>query len=226
MTVLIGLRCVDGAVLACDSQETRVNYFRFWPKANLIGDRFVTMYAGSPTLGEAFFRRLRARFQSVEKGGLNSVKACQLIEEVLLSLAQEAGKEAVEGRQILIAGVSDDGEVCLWAVDSGEIYVREMRTWECYGSGIDAAEMLMKDLYFPDITVKQAARLLAYVVHAVSEICIDCGGPINVVVVDKSGVKSLTKERVESELDKVRPILDRLRKELPKRVLKGEKIEV
>lgn len=92
MTVLVGLRCVDGAVLACDSQETRVNYFRFWPKVNLIGDRFATMYAGSPTLGEAFFRRLSVRLKSVERGGLDKVRACQLIEEVLLSLAQELGR--------------------------------------------------------------------------------------------------------------------------------------
>ena len=226
MTVLIGLRCVDGAVLACDSQETRVNYFRFWPKANLIGNRFVTMYAGNPTLGEAFFRRLSIKFQSIKRGELNKVKACQLIEEVLLSLAQEAGKPAVEGRQILIAGVTDDGEICLWAVDSGEIYLREMRTWECYGSGIDAAEMLMKDFYFKEITVKQAIPLLAYVIHAVSEICIDCGGPISVVVVSEQGVKQLTLKEVEKALNKVKHTLDKLRKEIPKRVLRGETIEI
>jgi len=226
MTVLVGLRCVDGAVLACDSQETRVNYFRFWPKANLIGNRFVTMYAGNPTLGEAFFRRLSIKFQSVQQGQLNRVKACQLIEEVLLSLAQEAGKAAVEGRQILIAGVTDDSEICLWAVDSGEIYLREMRTWECYGSGIDAAEMLMKDFYFKEIAIKQAIPLLTYVIHAVSEICIDCGGPISVVIVNKQGIKQLTSEEVKKALDKVKPILDRLRKELPKRVLKGEVVKV
>jgi 20S proteasome alpha/beta subunit len=127
---------------------------------------------------------------------------------------------------MLIAGASDDGELCLWAVDSGEVYLHEMRTWECYGSGIDAAEMLMKDLYFPEITVGQAVPLLAYVVHAVSEICIDCGGPIDVVTVDRSGVRRLPREFVEGELGKVRPMLDRLRKELPRRILRGERVEV
>ncbi|MDI6814183.1 MAG: hypothetical protein QMD10_11695, partial [Desulfitobacteriaceae bacterium] len=141
-------------------------------------------------------------------------------------LAQEAGEGAVKERQILIAGVADQGDLCLWAVDSGEIYLREMRTWECYGSGTDAAEMLMKDFYFQGITVQQAVPLLIYVVQAVSEICIDCGGPINVVIIDKSGVRQLPREQVEERLNQVKPLLDRLRKELPKRILRGEEIKV
>jgi 20S proteasome alpha/beta subunit len=48
MTVLVGLRCLDGSVLACDSQETRVNYFRFWPKVNLLDNRFVTLVCWQP----------------------------------------------------------------------------------------------------------------------------------------------------------------------------------
>jgi len=136
-------------------------------------------------------------------------KACQLLEKTLVSLAQEACEEAVKGRQILIAGVADDGDICLWTVDSGEIYLREMRTWECYGSGTDAAEMLMKDFYFPKITVQQAVPLLIYVIQAVSEICIDCGGPINVVIVDESGIKQLSREQVEGRLNRVKPLLRR-----------------
>jgi len=48
MTVLIGLRCKDGAVLACDSQETRTNYFRFWHKVNWVDDNLVVLGAGNP----------------------------------------------------------------------------------------------------------------------------------------------------------------------------------
>ena len=81
----------------------------------------------------------------------------------------------MKGRQILSGGITDTGELCLWAVDQGEIYLREMRSWECYGSGIDAAEMLMKDLYFPEVSINEAIPLLAYVINAVSEICLDCG---------------------------------------------------
>jgi len=226
MTVLVGLRCEDGAVLACDSQETRVNYFRFWPKANLVRDRFVVMYAGNPTLGEAFHRKLTVEFKDIREGELDKIKACEVIERILVSLAREIGKEAVEGRQILIAGLTDDGEICLWAVDNGEVYVREMRTWECYGSGIDAAEMLMKDFYFNGIKVKHAIPLLAYVIHSVSEICIDCGGPISVVVINKGRVRQLTSKQVETALNRVKATLDWLRKELPKQVLKGEIITV
>jgi len=221
MTVLVGLRCKDGAVLACDSQETRANYFRFWGKTNVVGDRFVVMYAGNPTLAEAFSRRLDSRIRNLGNERLDKARACELIEEVLFSMAKEVGEEAVKGRQILIAGVADDG-ICLWAVDSGEIYLREMRTWECYGSGTDAAEMLMKDFYFPQITVQQAIPLLIYVIHAVSEICIDCGGPVNVVVVNDSGIKHLESEQVEEKLRNIKPLLDRLRKELPKQVIKGK----
>ncbi len=94
------------------------------------------------------------------------------------------------------------------------------------GSGTDAAETLMKDFYFPEITVQQAIPLLIYVIQAVSEICIDCGGPINIVTVDKSGVRQLSRKQVEKELSQVKPLLDRLRKELPERILRGEKIKI
>lgn len=223
MTVLIGLRCSDGAVFACDSQETRANYFRFWPKARLLESRFMILSAGNPTIGEAFSRRLsnsiREAMRDRQPGQL---KIAQIIEENLLSLAKEAGEEAVKGRQLLIAGVIDGKDICLWAVDSGEIYLREMRTWECYGSGIDAAEMLMKDFYFSDITTTQAVSLLAYVIHAVSDICIDCGGPITVIVVNEHGIKQLSREEVDASLGKVKPLLDRMRKELPTLALKGQ----
>lgn len=223
MTVLIGLRCTDGAVLACDSQETRANYFRFWPKVNLIGNHFVALYAGNPTIGEAFARRLGMAFrEAAREGQIDRSRASQLIEEAILSLAKEAGEDAVKGRQILMAGVTDAGGICLWAIDSDEIYLREMRTWECYGSGIDAAEMLMKDFHFPEVSTKEAVSLLAYVIHAVSEICLDCGGPTSIVVVTSGGVRQLPPEEVESEVGEVKPLLERLRKELPRRVLKGE----
>jgi hypothetical protein len=157
---------------------------------------------------------------------IDRVRASQLIEEVILALAKEAGEDAVRGRQILIAGTTEDrGELCLWAVDQDEIYLREMRTWECYASGIDAAEMLMKDFHFPQVSAKEAVPLLAYVITAVSEICLDCGGPTDVVVVDSQGVRQLPHKEVESALNKVRPVLDKMRKELPKRVLKGELAE-
>jgi 20S proteasome alpha/beta subunit len=226
MTVLIGLRCKDGAVFACDSQESRANYFRYWPKTGLFENQFVILYAGNPTIGEAFFRRLSGGLRALMKEGqIEQSRATQLIEEHLLSLSKEAGEDAVKGRQLLIAGVTNLNEVCLWAVDSNEIYLREMRTWECYGSGIDAAEMLMKDFYYQEISTKEAIPLLAYVVHAVSDICIDCGGPTSVVVVNKQGVKELSDEEVESSLSSVKSLLDKMRKELPKLLLKGQLTE-
>lgn len=228
MTVLIGLRCQDGAVLACDSQETRINYFRFWSKVNFVENRFVVLYAGSPTTGEAFARRLISAFHELSTanaGPLDKPKVVHLVDNVLLELAREGDESAVKDRQLLVAGVADGGEVCLWAIDAGEIYAREMRTWECYGSGIEAAEMLMKDFYFPEVSTREAIPLLAYVIGAVCEICLDCGGPVSIVVAGSEGIRQLTSQEVDIALEKVREPLDRMRKVLPKRILKGEPSE-
>ena len=223
MTVLIGLRCKDGAVLACDSQETRTNYFRFWHKVNWVDDNLVVLGAGNLTLSEALARRLGDKLREArEEGPVGREKLIRIIEQTLLGLAQEIGEAGVKERQLLIAGRTDKGEICLWAVDAGEIYLREMRTWECYGSGIDAAEMLMKDLYFEGITTREAVPLLAYVVESVSDICLDCGGPVSIVVVGSEGLRELPQKEVEDILRKVKPLLDKFRKELPKQVLKGE----
>lgn len=228
MTVLIGLRCQDGAVLACDSQETRVNYFRFWTKVNPVENRFVVLLAGNPTTGEVFARRFSSALHELaasNNGRVDKSGVANLIDNVLLDLAKEGGEDAVTSRQLLVVGVPNDQEVCLWAVDAGEIYVREMRTWECYGSGIDAAEMLMEDFYFPEVTTKEAAPLLAYVIQAVSEICLDCGGPVSIVIADYHGVKQLSSQEVDSALARVKDSLDRMRKVLPKRIIKGEPAE-
>ena len=223
MTVLIGLRCAEGAVLACDSQETRVNYFRFWPKVYAVEKDFVVLGAGNPTISEAFTLRLSIAFSTARKEEkVDSSKATQLIEDCLLDLGKEAGEDAVKERQFLIACTTDDKKLCLWAIDSDEIYVREMRTWECYGSGIDAAEMMMKDFYFPEVSTTEAIPLLAYVVQTVSDVCLDCGGPISIVVATSQGVRELACEEIETEISKVKSLLDRMRKELPTRALKGE----
>jgi 20S proteasome alpha/beta subunit len=227
MSVLVGLRCGEGAVLACDSKEVRANYYRFWPKFSIVGGCFVVLYVGNPTLGETFARRLDGSISRARQNGrLDRSKVARLVEGTLQSLAKEGGEESVKGRQMLIAGIADTNEVCLWAVDAGEIYPREMRVWECYGSGADVAEILMKDLYCPDITTEQAASLLAYVIDAVSEVCLDCGGPTNMIIVDKEGVKPLGIEEVRESLERVRSRLDHLRKELPRRVLKGEEVDI
>ena len=223
MTVLVGLRWCNGAVLACDSQETRANYLRFWPKVYTIEKRFVVLGAGNPTIVEAFARRFASKFSKAgNEEKIDRTNTIQLIENCLFDLGKEAGEDAVKGRQLLIAGTMDDSNLCLWAVDSDEIYVRGMRTWECYGSGIDAAEMLMKDFYYPEVSTVEAIPLLAYVVQAVSDICLDCGGPISVVVASAKGIKQLPHREVESSLSEVKTLLDRLRKEFPRRVLKGE----
>jgi 20S proteasome alpha/beta subunit len=188
---------------------------------NWVGDNFVVLGAGNLTLSEALARRLRDKLREAKgEGPIERERMIQIIEQTLLTLAQEIGEAGVKERQLLIAGRTDEGEVCLWAVDAGEIYLRAMRTWECYGSGIDAAEMLMKDLYFEDITTKEAVPLLAYVVESVSDICLDCGGPVSIVVVESEGLKEVPEEEVKEVLQKVKPSLDKFRKELPKRVLK------
>jgi len=120
MTVLIGLRCKDGAVLACDSQETRTNYFRFWHKVNWVDDNLVVLGAGNLTLSEALARRLGDKLREVKgEGPIEREKMIRIIEQTLLTLAQEIGEAGVKERQLLIAGRTDKGELCLWAVDAG-----------------------------------------------------------------------------------------------------------
>lgn len=228
MTVLIGLRCQDGAVLACDSQETRGNYFRFWSKVSLVENRFAVLYAGSPTIGEAFTRHLVIAFHELTKANADvpdKHRATRLVDSVLLELARDGGESAVKDRQLLVVGLAGNNEICLWAIDAGEIYAREMRTWECYGSGIDAAEMMLKEFYFPEVTTREAIPLLAYVIGVVSEMCLDCGEPISVMVINSQGIKQLSIQEVNSALARVKGPLEKVRKVLPKRIFKGESVE-
>jgi hypothetical protein len=46
------------------------------------------------------------------------------------------------------------------------------------------------------------------------------------IIVDKEGVKPLGIEEVRESLERVRSRLDHLRKELPRRVLKGEEVDM
>lgn len=223
MTILIGLRCADGGVLACDSQETRTAFYRFWPKLLPFDERFVLASTGGITLPEAVARRLSRGFATARREGpLTATRALEVVDETLLGLAREIGEEAVKGRQFLMGGLSDEGEVCLWAVDNEEVCARQMRTWECYGSGIDMADMLLRDFYWPEIRVKQAVPLLAYVVGVVEEVVPDCGGPVGIATVEPGGVRCLSSREVEEALGKIRPLADALRKDLPRALFQGK----
>ncbi|MCS7206800.1 MAG: hypothetical protein NZ951_02560 [Dehalococcoidia bacterium] len=221
MTIAIGLRCADGAVFACDSQETRGNFFRYWPQIHLVQGRFAIVSAGNPTLGEVFTRRLgEVLDEKGENTPLTPARALTLIEGVLRKMAEEGGESAVKERQILVAGFLDGGEKGLWAIDAEEMHPREMRTWECYGSGRDVGDMVLSDLYFPGIRVKEAVALVAYVVDAVSALCVDCGGPVQVATLTEQGLRLMDQDEVDRALKRVKGKIDRLRKELPKRVIR------
>jgi len=62
--------------------------------------------------------------------------------------------------------------------------MREVKTFDCAGTGEDAARDLLQRLYAPNMTMTRAVSLASYVIHHVKEHVQYCGGHSDIVTLE------------------------------------------
>lgn len=244
MTIIVGLKCVDGAIIASDSQQEfgrgvavkRINVSKIYT----FEDKCAIAGAGTLAHIEKAVDAVKTGLNTAKKrkGGLDLTEdeCTNAIEKSITAVYKEynierakflgESRESNFFRPILILGglvkVDDKNKPCVSIIHSKGL-VENIVDYATAGSGAAYAELILKELYSEKITIKEGIAAAIYTIDAVKEIDPNCGGVTNVSIVNPNkGVQELSTEEVTNLFNKVKPILDLVRKEITPKILKGE----
>jgi 20S proteasome alpha/beta subunit len=225
MTIIVGLKCIDGVVIASDSQQEfgrgvavkRLNM----GKVYILDRRLAIAGAGALAHIEKAVDSIRTGIDAARtrKGGLDldESECVDAIEKSITAVNREYNiqrarflgdpKEKDFFSPILIcggiAGAKGKEKVCVFIVHSAGL-VEKLTDYGTAGSGAAYAEFLLKNFYYGDMTVKEAIPLAIYTIEEVKSIDPNCGGETRVAVAKpKQGIKELSREEVLNLSNKI-----------------------
>lgn len=217
MTIIVGIICQDGLVVASDSQAgsfrgvhvKRLDYTKIY-SFNFDGSKVVVTGAGE----SPFIVRAKEIIEgnSKDKKFRTSREIADVAEEAMTEITKrymiERFKDLGSSTKTpqpddsllsppnfaLVLGTYCGDGPCLYTVYPDGVAGRE-EGYASLGSGSAFAEYLLARLYRPDLTIEGGVRIAAYVVEEVKKADVHCGGPTQIVVVKKNLVeRKSTKE--------------------------------
>ena len=218
MTICIVVKCIDGAVVASDSQSEfgrgvgvkRLNANKIY----CVDDKYVLAGAGvvAQIMEEVKNIEFALKLQeSTQRSELNEAECNEVIWRTLLALH---GKYNIERGRVLgidqpdffdpllifagRAGIEGKvGHVFSTLILHPDGLVEPIDDYGTVGSGAAYAELLLKNIYREGIKTDEASKLSAYVVGEVKSIDPGCGGSTNVAILTKDSVELLPQDEVE-----------------------------
>jgi 20S proteasome alpha/beta subunit len=186
MTIVIGMLCSDGIVLAADRQLTRTDGHKYEEQKIFPIDgrdwKAVLTYAGDP----GFVREVQQRL--VDSLNKEEVKADSgaihdSLEEILNSMGRQYGDV---GTELLVAAWASRERAQLWKFDGRSIH--QAYGFNCLGVGDSSLiAYLSKSLYDPALTIQQAIRLAVYCVSKANEFIDKCEGGPDIATLNQEG---------------------------------------
>jgi len=249
MTIIVGLKCSDGVVMACDSQQEfgrgvavkRLNTGKIY----FLDKRFAIAGAGVSAHIEKAVDAIDIGIKEGKKhkagADLSEDECVNAIEKAITAVYKEYNidrakfleepKEKEFFAPILIVGCieatngegnSCQGNPCLFIVHSEGI-VEKISDYATAGSGAAYAELLLKDYYSLEMRVEEAMALAAYTIEEVKSIDPSCGGDTRIALVrSDKGVEELDKKHIGDLTLRVVPALNMMARDLVPKILKGE----
>jgi len=242
LTIIVGIRCTDGALIASDTQAEfgrgvsvkRLNA----NKIHCFGSYAVAgagMVAHIEKAANAIDRGLKAGIK--EKGtDLNEDETVDILEKTITRVHKEYNIDRsrfLDDRNereffqplLIFCGVSTlpDGSPhsCLAIVHSAGL-VEPIDDYATAGSGAAYAELVLKNYYRAGVSVDEAIPIAIYTVNEVKQIDPGCGGETRVAVVKEGKLKELSLQEVGDIAKKTQEPLDIVWKHVIPRVLKRE----
>jgi len=244
MTIVISIKCVDGIVIASDSQ---VEFSRGVSIKRLNANKMYQLDDNFMVAGAGTVAHIRKAVDAInftlkekkrEKGStLNEDECVDALEKTVLLLHKEYNIERsklldVDEREyfspILVFGAKaiEENETKFYSgIVHGDGTVEPVEDYGTVGSGAAFAEMLLKNFCIKDITVNEAMAVAAYTINEVIEIAPDCGGLTKIGVLQKDSINMIEGAKVKSLLQKVQPALKLISTELVPRILRGDASE-
>lgn len=242
MTIIVGIKCSDGALIATDTQAEfgrGVSVKRLTAnKIHYLLDRFAIGGAGTVAHIEkavdAIEQGLRAGIK--EKGGHLSKNECiNTLEKTVTAVHKEYNidrsrflndsreREFFQPILILCGVVSPDGEgePCLLIVHPSGL-VEHIHDYATAGSGAAYAELLLKNSYVPQMKLSEAITAAVYTINEVKQIDPSCGGETKVATVAAGKIKELSGDEIKAIGERSEKILGLIRNEITPKALRGE----
>lgn len=251
MTVVVGLKCIDGPVIATDSQS---EYSRGVDVKRLNSNKLYELDGKYLLAGAGVLAHIHVLVDNVKsqlKNQENSQRCSELnkdetentVEQVLWTLVRHynmerggfigtAEREFFTPIAILAGGYYENDDLKYYC-DILHCYDGTIEPIEDYGaagSGAAYAELLLKSLYYKGITVDEGIKVAAYVINEVISIDPHCGGDIQLGFIksinDNGKIKSqlsiLPHKDITELLEQIKPKLDSIRTNLVAAILRGE----
>ncbi|MEE9489687.1 MAG: hypothetical protein V3V91_04520, partial [Thermoplasmata archaeon] len=214
MTIVIGMKCTDGVVAASDSQSEfgrgvgvkRLNANKIY----CADSKYLVAGAGLITHIRALVQNLFFALQEQrnrQRSELAEEECEDVIWRTLLAVNRRFNIErsGILGVQepdffkplSVFGGKSQMGNQTSFFlfVLHVEGLVESVPDYATAGSGAAYAELLLKNLYWPEITTAEAAKVAAYVIHEVKHIDPNCGGSTNVGILTADGIANFEEGR-------------------------------
>jgi len=241
MTIAMSIKCVDGIVIASDSQ---VEFGRGVSIKRLNANKMYQLDDSFIVAGSGAVAHIRKAVDAInfalkekkrEKDSILSEEECvNALEKTVLALHKEYNIERsklldVDEREyfspILVFGAKaiEENETKFYSgIVHGDGTVEPVEDYGTVGSGAAFAEMLLKNFWIKGITVDEAMAVAAYTINEVIEIAPDCGGLTKLGVLQKDSVRMIEGVAVTCLLQKVQPALKLISTELVPRILRGD----
>jgi len=246
MTIIVGLKCKDGVIIGSDSQQefergVRVKRLNTLKIHTIIDGKFAMAGAGDyGHVEKAIYlieEGLREAFTKKRVAYLEEDECIDIIEKTMTfankyynidrSKFLDDPEEKNYFDPILIVGFIESGDRknmntrLLIAHPDG--LVERIQDYATAGSGAAYAELLLKNYFSDDLTLKEAIPLAVHTIQEVKSIDPSCGGGANLITITPNkGVTALSKEEIIDIKINILPALGMVSRELIPRILRGE----
>ena len=213
MTTAVGLICTDGIAIGTDMKVTAGSLK--WREAKL----FTEISLGKRALfiaGAGRLRHVKDAIDWVTAGKLEEYLGDnpsfdefigKVIEVRLPQFAHDFQDKygIAPSIELLVAGIDKDGKPRLAQIyNDGDYDHRD--TFAAIGSGSIFGEILLRKLYYPEMTVSVAKKVIGYIIWEIQDIDNDSGEHMQIATVDNKG-KATKLGDLEIESYKTLPML-------------------
>ncbi|RLG45942.1 MAG: proteasome subunit beta [Thermoproteota archaeon] len=202
-TTTIGIKCVDGIVIASDRRASMATFIasKRALKTIKISDRVVATISGSVADGQFLTNNLKAvaKLYELEFGRAMSVRAIAR----RLALILWSYRPVVLIAHIMVGGIDESGSH-LFNVDPLGTLTEE--DFIATGSGSPVAISVIEEQYNPEMNVEEGKKLVISAMLSALERDMATGNGIDVTVVDERGVHFLEEKEIQDLIEKVKAI--------------------
>jgi 20S proteasome alpha/beta subunit len=211
MTLIIGVRCQDGVVLAGDRRVMRGTECSEEKKIITPLQDFIVGYSGSTSLMDKFLCSINDYIMAEESSKLWGDFAL-FLEDSVADLERRYGQRIDTSFDVLYCTKMNTNHANLYHIYNTGIS-EEMKTFDIIGHGQPHALPFLKAVYYPEITMNKAVRLCAFVLHLIDKCNVDVcvGGKPQIIKIPDSGDPMEISETEIDNLLKQMQVKDKLK---------------